>query len=377
MIVPFYSSEALLKGVSTFQSGIVLAAGFLVIIFSSLIFGKMIDQFNKRTMLSLGTCALGVGYLILGFLGSIEDTFTFFIWSVQSRLLIGIGDSVSTLAAFKLAEMSVSKRSRGKAISFAEFWYSIGENVGPVAGGALYDTSGFFLPCALTGALAILLAFISCSVIRGGKCDDDELNDSSPNSSREASSSSVAAILTGICLFFASTARWWYAPSLAPFLKSTFHFSASQSGLVILAHGLTYTVATPCVGLLVDLGVSVHFTVLVCNTMVVMAYAMLSFTNEFPCSTNSKSSMLIFAIGLQGVGDAGIFMGTLLYLTAVMDTTGSSLWLAVYCFGALSGSSLGGLVSETLGFSSAALMILVCISGLTVCSATLLYIYKL
>ena len=53
-------------------------------------------------------------------------------------------------------------------------------------------------------------------------------------------------------LMFAGTGWSWYSASLGPFIKHKYGISAAQTGLVFMAFGLTYTVATPIIGFVTD-----------------------------------------------------------------------------------------------------------------------------
>ena len=52
----------------------------------------------------------------------------------------------------------------------------------------------------------------------------------------------------------AGTAWQWYSPSLEPWAQDTFGLTSAQTGLVFMAFGLAYTLATPVFGLLTDRG---------------------------------------------------------------------------------------------------------------------------
>ena len=59
------------------------------------------------------------------------------------------------------------------------------------------------------------------------------------------------SVLSMVC---AGTAWQWYSPSLDPYMQTTFQLSASQTGLVFMAFGITYTIFTPLFGYLTDKG---------------------------------------------------------------------------------------------------------------------------
>ena len=69
------------------------------------------------------------------------------------------------------------------------------------------------------------------------------------------------------------------------------------------------------------------------------------------------------AVGVQGVGYASVCNGALLHLTEKVGLIGSSIWLAVVCFGIKVGSTLGSFATEEVGFQDASSIFLLCLIG--------------
>ena len=103
------------------------------------IFGKYLECLGTQRVLLVGIGILGVGNIILGTCGYIDDTETFFKVSVASRIISAIGYSMATPASFTLVGNEVNPKHKGKATAIIEASYGIGSMFGFSIGGILYD----------------------------------------------------------------------------------------------------------------------------------------------------------------------------------------------------------------------------------------------
>merc|ERR1719483_1353340 len=135
LLSPFYPSEALSKGVSVTQSGLVLGSVFITTITFTPIFGKYIETLGARKFLIIGSFLVGLGNFLFGFLSNVEDKNIFFALSIVIRVITAIGDSAVAPAAIPLAGKQVSKENQGKAIAATEACFGVGTMFGPTLGG--------------------------------------------------------------------------------------------------------------------------------------------------------------------------------------------------------------------------------------------------
>merc|ERR1712215_592897 len=103
LLSPFYPGQALARGVSVTQSGLVLGSVFITTIIFTPIFGKYIQIIGARNFLTLGSFTVGSGNFIFGFLDKVEDTNSFFVLSLVIRVIIAIGESAVVAVAYPLA----------------------------------------------------------------------------------------------------------------------------------------------------------------------------------------------------------------------------------------------------------------------------------
>jgi len=165
LLSPFYPSEALSKGVSVSQSGLVMGMAFIATIVFTPFCGKYIHTMGARRFLLVGACFCGVGNLIFGFLNKVNGSTPFFWSSLLIRIVVAAGESAMTPAAYALAAQQVHRKHQGKAISLAESFFGAGTIFGPSLGGFLYEMGGFQTPFLVAGLTLLLLSGI-CVLLR-------------------------------------------------------------------------------------------------------------------------------------------------------------------------------------------------------------------
>ena len=119
----------------------------------------------------------------------------------------------------------------------------------------------------------------------------------------------------------AGTGWQWYSPSLDPWMADTFSLSASQTGLVLLAFGLTYTVFTPIIGYLTDNGLDGLSCMILGNLCIFITFL---FLGPIPPlhSLGHHLWLSVLSLGVQGIGSAATYIGSLLYMMKGVDMAG-------------------------------------------------------
>ena len=146
LLAPFYPNEALAKGVSVTQSGIVTGSAFVTTILCTPLFGKYIETFGARWFLIVGTYIIGLGNIGFGFLDILIDSGWFFALSIVLRVFIAVGECALIPSTFPIAQRQVSAKHHGTVIGIVEASFGVGTMFGPSMGGFLYDSGGFSLP---------------------------------------------------------------------------------------------------------------------------------------------------------------------------------------------------------------------------------------
>ena len=160
-------------------------------------------------------------------------------------------------------------------------------------------------------------------------------------------------------LMMAGTAWSWYSTTLETQLLIKHGMTSAQTGLVFLSSALTYTITSPLVGKMYDLGWG-GFKLITAGSWIIT----IGFLWMGPLSLLKMFSGLwvtITSMGLQGIGISFVYIGTLLTMMGELEGCGlpntdqskgmvSSLWTVAMCLGQAVGSTVGGLAWTWVGF---------------------------
>ena len=379
ILTPFYPTEALSKGVTVSQTGIVLSSVFLTTIFITPICGKYIQMLGARNFLILGSLVVGVGNVAFGFLQAVDSHVMFFSLSIVIRILTAVGESCVAPASYTLAGKQVSQENRGKGIALAETSFGLGTMLGPTVGGALYDHGGFLCPFAVNGALMVMVGLAALLTLHEDpSLDHDEDEQRNVTWWEILSAPGVAISIFG--LIFAGCGWAWYSASLEPFLRNKYDLTASQTGLAFMVFGLTYTIFTPVFGALTDKGLDGLTATILGNFVIFLGFVFLGPIP--PLKFLGGLSMSVTALGLQGLGSAFTYIGTLLFMMNSVKDAGlpdkeqtrgmvSSLWVIADCIGAYMGTSVGGMAYDKFGFEAGTMIM----GGMLLATVAIMLLY--
>jgi len=379
IMTPFYPTEALTKGVTVSQTGIVLGSVFLASILFTPLCGKYIQLLGATKFLILGSLVVGCGNVAFGFLQNVHSHGVFLTLSILVNVIIAIGGSCVSPAAYTLAGDMVAEQHRGKGIAMAETSFGIGTMFGPTVGGILFDNGGFLLPFMTTGLLMIVVAILSSLFLEESRLELE----SGPHMRNVTWKEILSAPGVGVSIFallFAGAGWSWYSASLEPFLKHQYKINASQTGLVFMAFGVAYTLFTPVIGFFIDKGLDGLYAIIVGNFIIFLGFI---FIGPIPPLKHLGSlNVTISALGAQGLGSSFSYIGTLIYMMKAATDSGlpnkeqtrgmvSSLWVISDCLGGYVGSSLGSLSFDKYGFEVSSMII----GGMMMMSVFMMVLY--
>ena len=375
LLAPFYPSEALSKGVSVTESGLVLGSLFITTIIVTPIFGKYIEIIGCRKFLIVGSFLIGLGNFLFGFIGQVEDKTIFFILSIVIRVITAIGESAVAPASIPLVSKQVSKENQGKAIAVSEACFGIGTMFGPTLGGALYDLYGFPMPFWVSGSMMLIVTLVSMFYLKDVESVVDDARVQRKVSWMEIVRT-PGVLISAFSLTFAGTGWSWYSASLEPFLYAEYGLTSAQTGLVFMAFGLSYTVFTPVFGVFNDRGLDGLLTILIGNTLISLGFTFLGPVPAFNF-LGGNLWLTVLSIVVQGVGSAATFLATLLYMIRSTMDAGlpqseqvksmvSSIWVLADCAGGVLGSAVGSIAFDMLGFQRGSVVITLTMVGTVV-----------
>jgi len=245
-------------------------------------------------------------------------------------------------------------------MAFAEAFFGIGTMLGASVGGLLYDAAGFAIPFYVCGGILLSSAMLALWFF-----DDKNALVESANNQRNVDWMDVLrcpGIVTGLFgLTLAGTARSWYAASMEPFLFDRFGLNSAQSGLVFMAPGLTYTIFTPFFGWAIDRGFASLKVMILGNFTIMLAFTFMGPIPQFHSALGTNLYITTTSVGVQGIGTAGVFLGSLMLMMKGTSAGGlpgteqvkgmvSSLWLLGVCLGSYLGTTLGSALFDTYSF---------------------------
>jgi multidrug resistance protein len=147
-ILPYYVESF---GGTPRQQGMLLTSYSVMQLIFSPILGRMSDRYGRRPVLFLSLVGSGVGFLIMGFAGSLWMLFA-------GRILAGItGGNISTAQAYIADVTTPENRAKGMGMFGAAF--GLGFIFGPAIGGIM-SRWGIHVPVVFAGALALANAVL-------------------------------------------------------------------------------------------------------------------------------------------------------------------------------------------------------------------------
>ena len=380
LLSPFYPTEALTKGVTVTQTGIVISSVFVTTILVTPVCGKYIQSLGARRFLILGSLIVGLGNAGFGCLQTVSRHIPFLSLSLIIRVLTAVGESCVAPASYTMAGQQASEEHRGKVVAVVETFFGVGTMLGPTVGGVFFDIGGFFLPFAVTGVMSVLVSLASFCFLKEIQTEERE-------EEREASVTwwqilSAPGMLVCVAGMLVAGSGWsWYLASLEPFLKQMYGISASKTGLVFMTFGASYSLFSLVVGFLTDKGLHGLNAIIIGNFLIFLGFLFIGPVP--PLRSLGSLELTTVSLGVQGLGSAFTYVGSLVLMMRAALGAGlpdkeqtramvSGLWVISDCAGGYLGSSLGSLAYDTWGLETGTMME----GGVILASVVLISLYK-
>ena len=112
LMVPFYSKEAVQRGMSITEAGVIYSCKYFVIIVASPLLGKYIERIGSRKMLFIGTLVTALGTSSYGFLQLIEGKYAFLGLSLTIRIITSVAETALSTAIYPLTINAAGESDR-------------------------------------------------------------------------------------------------------------------------------------------------------------------------------------------------------------------------------------------------------------------------
>jgi len=368
MQAPFYPREAVSKGLEVWHFGLVFGAFEITVFIVSPIIGNNINRFGVKKTLNIGIGAVGVILILYGCLGMIQSGKLFLAFSFILRMFEACGNSAFLTGSFSAIAREFPTRV-ASMFSLIELFFGIGEIVGPVVGGALYEIGGFTLPFAVMGSLLFASSIFIFFVLPNPP--SIHIEGEKPSMKQALMKPSIAIALFKVMTAAASLGflQTTLEPHLHDLKVNGHALTSFQVGALFMACGGTYGISLPLWGYLCDSTItrnSPKFVEVVGAVLIGSGFVVLGPMKGMPFHKSLVS--IILGMTLHGFGLGASVVGGFsdAHKSAIragfpdtIDTYGlvSGLWTSVFAFGAFIGPTLGGILYDALTFKWALLFI--------------------
>jgi DHA1 family tetracycline resistance protein-like MFS transporter len=130
-------------------SGILAAVGLLNVSAQAWLVGPLVRRFGEKHLVVFGNLARGLGIFILG-------VFPYLLTAIPSVPLLSIGGSVSLPALIALLTYTAPPNQRGRVIGLNQSASALGNMIGPLLSGFIFDNVGPNQAMLFAGSITIL-----------------------------------------------------------------------------------------------------------------------------------------------------------------------------------------------------------------------------
>ncbi|KAM3727752.1 MFS-type transporter SLC18B1 [Dirofilaria immitis] len=352
-IAPFYSKEAKIKGLKSFEIGIVFGIFELMMLFVAPLFGKYMVLIGSKRMFVSGIGITGITAILFGFLNYFESSSLFFWSSISLRTLEALGDAAFATSSFAIGVKCFPERV-AIIVGVMETFAGLGSTAGPLLGGILYEIGGFRLPFLTLGIVLLLLGLLAYFLVE--HVDDDDVSLDGKSMLGMLKIPILWIMIYSVVMCAISTS--FLDPTLADHLES-FKLTPSIIGLMFLFSGGTYTLTAPFWSIIID-KFNCSKAIIMFGIVAVIFSMIIIGPSPF---LNAKKSLgwIEIALGILGFAVSALYIPTFqMSINAVREygynesiqTYGSisGLFQSAYSLGSFVGPTLGGLCVHWIGF---------------------------
>ena len=359
---PFYPPEAEKRGIQKSEYGSVMGIPELAIFFVSPIIGNNLRKLGMKRTLSTSFGMVGVSITLFGTLGYVEDGRLFLAFSYILRIIEGCGSAGLYTASFSFIVKYFPANS-APMFGLLETFSGLGMVLGPFLGGLLYETGGFTLPFSILGSGLIVACIFSICVLPHPQMETEINNYNRATMLKALKIPGITfALLT---VLFSAMGIGQLTAMLAPYLSLEFGMSVVDIAYIWVPHSIAYGIAAPITGIICQK----YPPYIAACSGIILTITLYGLIGPLPFLTIPQSKALTvstlvligIAAGIQNVsGFAAAFQQALMNDFPNGIETHAMVSGLLTCFFALGffiGPTIGGLLSESVGFPWSTLLI--------------------
>ncbi|CAL1574518.1 unnamed protein product [Knipowitschia caucasica] len=355
---PFFPNEAIKKGASQTDIGLIFGCYAVANLIGSLVLGKFIVQIGAKFMLVAGLFLSSGCTILFGLLDRVPAGAPFIALCFVVRSVDALGFAAAMTSSFAMTA-KIFPNNVATVLGSLEIFTGLGLILGPPVGGWFYQTFGYEVPFMLLGCF--LLIMVPFNIVVLPTIDADPSKESFLRLL-----SNVKVILICYAIFTLSAGLGFLDATLSLFAIEKFALSPGSVGLIMLGLSLPYCLASPVLGYFTDKYPASRSWFMVTGAFTTaVGFCLLG-----PAPFLNMSGPLWLLVVMLGVIGFSLGMTALPtfpeIITCVYDqgheeglsTLGmvSGLFGAVWSSGMFYGPIVGGLITQRLSFEWAALV---------------------
>lgn len=353
---PFFPNEAVKKGATQTEIGLIFGCYAVSNLIGSLILGKYIVQIGAKFMLIAGLFVSSGCTIMFGLLDQAPTGAPFIALCFIVRSIDAVGFAAAMTSSFAITA-KIFPNNVATVLGSLEIFTGLGLIVGPPVGGWFYQSFGYEVPFMLLGCFLLIMVPFNIYILP--TIDADPSKDSFFRLLTH-----VKIILICYVIFTLSAGLGFLDATLSLFAMEKFSLSPGYVGLIMLGLSLPYCLASPVVGFFTDKYPATRSWFMVTGGIATaLGFCLLS-----PAPFLYISGPLWLLVLMLGVIGFSLGMTALPTFPEIitcaydhgfeegLSTLGmvSGLFGAVWSLGMFYGPIVGGLITEHLSFEWAA-----------------------
>ncbi|KAB7502031.1 MFS-type transporter [Armadillidium nasatum] len=338
---PFFPMIAEMKGATPTDNGLIFGAYSLVIIFINPLVIVMINKFGA-VRVSFSGLLNHWNFIVVLFVSL----------SVILRIIEGLGYAMGRNAGIAIISSEFCEKVE-IAFGIVQAFFSSGLLIGPVAGGALYELGGFYLPFLLIGVLLVCIAFVVLCLHK------DYPKHGTTSRKEVVKLLSQTSVILGMLAIFGAFLNLIFVSSTLEIHIKSLNLSPVQVGAVFLCNGIASIFSSLFWGLLFE---KYDKPLLFCSlSAVINIFGMLLLGPAPYLLLDLNIYTCVFGLLIHGVGIRGEQIGGFSLLNKGISLAGlpkniqtyglvSALYMTFYALGSFIGPLLGGYLFDVIGF---------------------------
>ncbi|KAG7509965.1 MFS-type transporter SLC18B1 [Solea senegalensis] len=355
---PFFPTEAVKKGASQTEVGLIFGCYAVCNLIGSLVMGKYIVQIGAKFMLITGLFVSSGCTILFGLLDRVPAGPAFISLCFIVRSVDALGFAAAMTSSFAVTA-KIFPNNVATVLGSLEIFTGLGLILGPPLGGWFYQSFGYEVPFMLLGCFLLIMVPFNIYIL--------------PTIDADPSKDSFLRLLTHVkivllcyVIFTLSAGLGFLDATLSLYAIEKYDLSPGYVGLIMLGLSLPYCLASPLMGYFTDKYPATRSWFMVTGGVTTAIGFCLCGPAPF-LQIPSQLWLLVFMLGVIGFSLGMTAIPTFPEIIACaykegfqegLSTLGmvSGLFGAVWSVGMFYGPIAGGLITQHLSFEWAAVI---------------------